>query len=480
VAGVDPFVAKVRAATEEYGLLAPGDGVVIGVSGGPDSLALLLALKELSADYRLQLTVAHLDHGLRGTAAEADAAFVGQLSTRLGLPIVLGKADVPALAEARGLGPEEAAREARYAFLAQVAEDRHARKVAVGHTQNDQAETVLIRLIRGTGTDGLAGMAAARPLGTAILIRPLLEVTREETEGYCRRLGLVPREDATNHDSAYVRNRVRSRLLPILIGEFNPSVVAGLADLARRMGDESRLLQSIAGEAFRRVAAEDELAGVRLDLKGLLAEPPAIGRRLVRHAVRLVGEGSGPAAERVEAALDLALRGRTGGVVQLGAGCRAVRESDSLTILPSAGPRSAFEPLSLPVPGRADLVDLGLAITAEVRPPVAFPGGAGVGPGEAYLDADAALGRSSGGLLVRPRRAGDAFHPQGAPGRRKLKDFLIDRKVSRREREAIPIVVRADDPQVILWVAGHRLDEAFTVTSKTRRLLHLKLFRPGP
>lgn len=476
---MDPFVAKVRSTIEEHHLLSPGDAVVIGVSGGPDSLALLFSLRELAGDHRLRLTVAHLDHGLRGAESESDVAFVGDLAKHLDLPFVLGRADVRELARGRGLGLEEAAREARYGFLARAAEERGAGKVAVGHTRNDQAETVLMRLLRGAGTDGLAGMAAFRRLGRGLLIRPLLETTREETEDYCRRLGVQAREDRTNLDPAYLRNRVRRRLLPLLAEEFNPSIVDGLADLARRMSDEADLLRDLTGEAYESVAVQDEDGRVRLDLEGLTEQPRAIRRRLIRRAVRAAGLGPGPQAERVEAALRLALEGRTGARVEIGGGGLAVREPDALVICSSVAAVPAFAPLALPLPGRVDLPAVGLTISAEFRPAETYPGEAGIDRQEAFLDADA-VPAMHGGLVVRPRRPGDAFHPQGAPGRKKLKDFFIDLKVPRHDRDRIPVVALAADPGTILWVAGYRIDDRFKVTPRTTRLVHLSQARQGP
>lgn len=472
------FVEKVRAAIEEHRLLDEGDGVVVAVSGGPDSLALLHALDRLASGYRLRLIVAHLDHRLRGEEGRADAAFVRDLAGTLRLPVVIGAADIKALAAERGLGTEEAGREARYAFLSAVAAERGCARVAVGHTQNDQAETVLIRLIRGGGPDGLAGMAWSRPLGGATIIRPLLGLSRQEVEAFCKDLGLQPRHDRTNDDPSYLRNRVRHELLPLLSRNYNPGIVGALAALAGWLGEERAVLRALTDEAYARVVTETEDDIIRLDLAGLVSEPPAIRRRLIHQAALRAGVApTRLSSEGLEAALELVTDGRTGAATGLAGGFAVVREPSSLIIVPPAavGPKTFVE-RPVPVPGRTDLPEVGLAIAAEVLSAEAFPGQTAVRRDEAYLDADLVLALPES-LRVRPRRPGDAFHPQGSTGRRKLKDFFIDAKVPRRERDRVPLIVGGEGSGTIVWVAGWRIEDEFKVTDRTRRLLHLRLVR---
>ncbi len=470
------LIDKVRSTIETNRLLAPGDAVVVAVSGGPDSLALLHALVALTSEYGLRLVVAHLDHRLRGEEGRADAAFVRDVAAGLGLEAVIGEADVAALAARRRQGTEEAAREARYDFLSRVAAEHGCVKVAVGHNQNDQAETVLMRLIYGSGPDGLVGMAPSRLLGAVRLIRPLFDVTRGEIEAYCGELGLRPRHDRTNEDPTYLRNRVRRELLPLLEERYNPGVVRGLAGLAARMADESQVLRALTAQAYARLAVETGDEEVRLDLDRLAAEPMAIRRRLIRRAVARAGAAR-LSAERVAAILELAAGGRTGAVVELADGYGAVREASALVIGPVAAGTGLLTEHRLPLPGRVDLPEAGLAITSEILPAERFPGEAGVGRDEAFLDAEAVAAKTGNDLRVRSRRPGDAFHPEGAPGARKLKDFLIDAKVPRRRRDRVPLVVGGPENDVIVWVAGWRIDEAFRVGPQTRRIVHLSLLR---
>ncbi|MHB0884405.1 MAG: tRNA lysidine(34) synthetase TilS [Bacillota bacterium] len=468
------FVDKVRSTIEANKLLAPGDALVVAVSGGPDSLALLHALVALTPEYGLRLVVAHLDHRLRGEEGRADAAFVRAAATDLGLEAVTGEADVLALAARRRQGTEEAAREARYAFLSRVSAEHGCTKVAVGHNQNDQAETVLMRLIRGSGPDGLAGMAPSRLLGGIRVIRPLLDVTRGEIEAYCGQLGLQPRHDRTNEDPNYLRNRIRGELLPLLADRYNPGVIRSLAGLAARMADENQVLRALTAVAYARLVVETGDDEVRLDLGRLSAEPMAIRRRLVRRAASRAGAAR-LSAERVAAILDLAAGGRTGAIVELSDGYGAVRETSVLVIGRIAAGTELLTERRLPLPGRADLPEAGLAIVSEVLPAERFPGEAGVARDEAFLDAEAVEEKTGNDLWVRSRRPGDSFYPEGAPGARKLKDFLIDAKVPRRWRDRVPLVVGGAQNEVIVWVAGWRIAEAFRVGPQTLRIIHLSL-----
>ncbi len=299
----DPFVAAVADWIARENLLRPGDRVLAAVSGGADSLALLHSLAALRQTLRLDgLAVASLDHGLRGPAGTADVAFVEGVARGLGLPFHGDRADTRALAREGRLSTEEAARQARYAFLSRVAREwgpgpAGPVRVATGHTADDQAETVLMRIIEGTGPHGLAGMAPLREEDGYVIVRPLLFARRRETLDYCRRLGLQARVDASNRDLRYRRNRVRAELIPFLEG-YNPRVVEALvrlADLARREGGfpEAELLVRGPVPAGERPFAGLPVAGetvIHLPRADFMALDERAAARLIREAVaRLVG-----------------------------------------------------------------------------------------------------------------------------------------------------------------------------------------------
>ena len=277
--------SRVRDALE-HADLARDSLLVVAVSGGPDSLALLHALHSLSAEIGLRLHGAHLDHGLRGEESAADARFVAAEFRRLGLPGTLECAAVASVRRERKLSLEEAARDVRYAFLAQVAERLDADAVALGHTADDQAETVLMRLLRGSGLAGLRGMSALthRTLahGSVALVRPLLDVTRAEVAEFCRELGLAPRDDASNASTDMLRNRVRLDLIPYL-EDYNPSVRRALLRLARSSARDLAYIEEQVDAAMLIVASRTS-DGVALDRDSFARLHPAIQAHALRRA----------------------------------------------------------------------------------------------------------------------------------------------------------------------------------------------------
>ena len=331
------FAARVRAGWERRGWPADGARVVVAVSGGADSAALLLAFDELlrSGSLRLEVTAAHLDHGLRDAEAPEDARWVAAQAAALDLPVVVGRRDVGALSAATGDNLEQAARRARYEFLDEVARDLGAWAVATAHTLDDQAETVLLRLVRGSGAEGLTGMRPERALaegGEVRLVRPLLSwARRADTEGYCRERRVAFRTDAMNEDESFARVRVRRKVLPLL-ETFNPRVVEALARTAELLGDDASALDASAAlllEAARaEVTGDEEDAGGASPLRvDTLAEAPAALRR--RALRRWIAAGRG-GLRRVEMAHVLAverlLTGERGGrVAELPGGGRVER-----------------------------------------------------------------------------------------------------------------------------------------------------------
>lgn len=303
------FVHAVRDWCGAHDLVPRRARIVVGVSGGPDSMALLEVLQELAGPLALSLHVAHLDHGLRSGSA-ADAAFVAARAKRLGWPCTCGCAGVAGLARRRRLSIEEAGRLARYSFFFRVAERAGARFVAVGHNRDDQAETVLMRLLRGASMSGLAGIAPRRrlidPLGRGRgprveVIRPLLARSRAEIEAFLRRRGITPRRDPSNASPDFLRNRIRRDLIPYLERGYNPAVRAALARAGEVLAEEDALLESAAEAALARIAR-----GRRgLDLRGLARLPVATRRRVLR----LAAVGAGAALNRLtQAHLDALVR----------------------------------------------------------------------------------------------------------------------------------------------------------------------------
>lgn len=446
---VRDFLAGVRGTITRRRMLKGGETVVVAVSGGPDSLALLHALVRLARPLDLDLHVAHFDHRLRSGSA-ADAAFVGRAAARLGLACTIRAADATFVP--KGSSREAAARERRYAFLDEVAEEVGAAAIATGHTLDDQAETVLMRLLAGTGTHGLGGIPPVR----GRVIRPLIDTRRSETDAFCRALRLRPRGDPTNADTTFTRNAVRAELVPLLVERFNartPEALARLADLVR---DEDALLDELAAAAL-----EPEIVpgGARLEVERLLTLPVALQRRVVRRIAPLD-------VEHTERVLRLCREGRSGDQVGLPAPLNATLSYGSLLIgRASPAPESAG-PVGLAAPGVTDLPPWSMRVRAwiETERPRALP------DGRRACVLDAARARPP--LAVRSPRRGDRFRPLGMRGMKRLGDFFTDAKVPRSERDGVALITSGEE---IAWVTGHRPDDRFKVTGRTRRYLWLEI-----
>jgi tRNA(Ile)-lysidine synthase len=454
-------------------LVLPGQKLVVAVSGGPDSVCLLYTLADLRKRLDISLHVAHLDHRLRGNESRADAGYVAGLARRLCLPATIEARDVKDYGSEHHLSLEEAAREVRYAFLAEVAATAGAERVAVGHTAADHVETVLMHLVRGSGLGGLRGL---RPLtrracgGHEItIVRPLLVLGRGETAADCRRRHLRPRRDASNLSTEPLRNRVRLSLLPVL-RKYNPGIDDALARTARLAAADLDFIEAEAGKYWREVAWE-EGGGVVLDRRRLAALPPALQRHLLRMAVASrLGGLKDIEAGHIEDLLD-ALEKPAGKTIGLPGGLSFIVERDRFRLTGDAAAACPFPPLegeaALNIPGRTGLP--GWEIEAGVVPRARdeeMPQG---------LTACFDYEKTGDKLSVRPRRPGDRFQPLGLGGTKELTEFMIDAGIPRAWRQKIPIVA---SPRQIIWVVGWRIDGRVRVTGRTRRSLRLT-FRPA-
>jgi tRNA(Ile)-lysidine synthase len=445
-------------------IFTPGEHVLVGVSGGPDSTALLSILSRLRPKLQIDLTVAHFDHMLR-TRREAgdDARFVKEVARALGVPLVTGAADVRASARRNHHSLEDTARRLRYAFLGEQALSSAASCVSVGHTMDDQAETVLLHLIRGTGLQGLAGMRARAPWPFGAgpdLARPLLRVYRRDTERYCRELGIEPRADPTNDLPIAARNRVRGELMPVL-RRFNPRIEESIARLAATAGSESGYLDELARSYFSDIASITSSA-VSISRRDLLAAHPAMARRLIRLAL----EQARGAAVDVETLHVETLRDalqQPPGSYSLPAGLTATTNHRSLIIHSGPVPTARQIPeTKLSVPGRTRAG--GWVISSEILPiPRSFREAS---PEEAYLD----VASTGPDLTIRSRHPGDRLRPLGLGGDKKLQDILVDAKVPARERGGVPLLCAGDQ---IAWVIGHCIDERFALAAESQQALHI-------
>jgi tRNA(Ile)-lysidine synthase len=455
--------------------------LLVGVSGGPDSLCLLGVLQELG----YPLVVAHYDHRLRPDSG-ADAERVRAVAEGRGLAFVLGAGDVREMAQAGRQSIEEAARVARYRFLFQAAREAQAQAVAVAHTADDQVETVLMHLLRGSGLGGLKGMLPCSSLAEfdpqIPLVRPLLETWRDETLEYCRENGLEPIFDPSNADTTFFRNRLRHELIPNL-QSYNPQVKPVLLRMASVLSGDYAQLQASAGQAFTAGLRERGAGFLAFDLDAMRAYPPGLARTVIRQAVGELRPGlrdidfasieralefiqSPPAARHIDLIDRLDLEVEDGRLL--------LRERAAC--LPGSGwPQLApSEELSLSIPGEIRLAN-GWRLSASIQlvDPVALPDwDHAADPYQAWLDAGPA-GPELPALRIRARRPGDRFLPHGLAGHAvKLSDYFINLKLPRRARAAWPLVFINEE---LAWVPGYRSSEAFRVGLKAGRVLHLRL-----
>jgi tRNA(Ile)-lysidine synthetase-like protein len=514
---MDDLLAHVRQYAHRYLLFSPGETLVVGVSGGPDSLCLLHLLRRLAPELRLWLHAAHLHHGLRGVEADADAAFVAELADCWGLPCTIGRADVAALAREAGLSLEEAARRTRYRFLAEVAEAGAAATIAVGHNADDQAETVLMHFLRGSGTAGLRGMlprtaledadtlpstndptntriasrgirefesdswTAAQPRVPASprlhLVRPLLAIPRAEIEAYCTEYRLAPRTDRSNEDMTFFRNRLRRELLPLLEA-YNPGIHRVLAHTAEVLAGDHEVLRREVEEAWASLvsaAAPDEVQFVLRAWRGL---PLGLQRATLREAIhRLRRSVRNINWEHVERAVWLAREGHTGQAATLAAGLELQIGYDWLRVAAEGAPWPAdlaqlSEALPLAAPGVTAIGGGWQVIVQRLRrEDVPDDRLAGAEPWTAFLDADAA----GDALILRPRAPGDRFCPLGLAGHStRLNEFMIDAKIARDARPGWPLLVGRGG---IAWVCGLRLAETAAVGPDTTGVWHVRFVR---
>ncbi len=447
----------------ERALWDDGARLLAGVSGGADSVAMLHVLCHWARRRPLRLIVAHLHHGIRGRQADRDAEFVQLLAWSLGLPCVVGFADVPARAKKSGESVEMAARAARHAFFRQVCAETGATAVALAHTADDSAETVLLRLLRGGGVQSLGGIPPASDVGRLRIVRPLIDVTRESVEMFLQSHALRWQEDRTNRDRSILRNRVRHELLPLLESRYQPGIKRVLARTAERIREDAALLEPIIQRAERRAAV-----GSHLDLGALRALPPALCRHVLARWLRRQGVPDARLdADYLALVQNAIVAGRVR--VQAAPDRRIETEGGRLTVVSSSHRvRRAPAPRTLPIPGKVDWggermisarFDRGI-----LRPPRARIGDAPV---------EAAIRRPRAGerLMVRPAWPGARFAPIGLEGSVKLQDLFVDQRVPRERRAEIPLVTCGDE---VVWVPGHRIARAWAVASETAPSVRLR------
>jgi tRNA(Ile)-lysidine synthase len=456
------LLPAVRGFAQAEELFPPGARVLVAVSGGPDSVAMLHVLHRLGPAWGLHLGVAHFDHGLRGEASREDARFVADLARDLKLSIYTGEGDVRGLARARKISLQMAARRLRLDFLHQVRQEQAYDLVALGHTADDQVELFFLRLLRGAGSQGLKGMWPRTPGG---LVRPLLAVGKGVVLAWLQQENLPYREDLSNLSRRYLRNRLRLELLPHLQSNYNPRLQAAVWRLMAILQEDERLLAETAVQAFDDVGRWITPDCAALSIPRLLVLSPALTTRLLRQTLGRFLSHQEITSTQVKNMMSLAQGERSGGQI-VWENCLVARAGQELHFCRPLPPPPEPHPTLLSGMGMVESPDGWRLQAKELTEPL--PDLRPESPAVVRLDKD----RVHFPLCLRPLLPGDRFRPAGSQGAKKMQDFLVDAKIPRWLRPYLPLVASGDS---IIWVPGLRLAEPVKLTSRSSGVLELTI-----
>jgi len=451
------FLEKVKATISKHSMLSSGETVLIGLSGGPDSVCLLTVLHKLKDEFRLKLHAVYVDHGLRPRETPDEIEFCRKLCEGLSVPFVVRSIDVKTYAKEQGMNKQEAARELRYKAFDEVFAEIRADRLALGHTADDQIETFFMRFFRGSGPRGLSGIPPVR----ARIIRPLIELYRSDIEKFLDEERTNYMIDSSNLKEDYLRNKLRLLVIPE-IKKMNPGIVQTVSRTMDVLREEEKYFDLIVTMTLMKLISRKTDLRIELFLAPLEAMDKVILRRVLRRAVEETKGLRGVEFIHIEDIIGLIKKGRHGDRLYLPKGLRVIKTYSTLVITSEVPQR--LEVFILTVPGEVVLKEIKSTVKASLEEKVdSF----GDGKTMAVFDAD----KTGTNLTVRPREKGDFFYPMGFGRRKKLQDFFVDEKVPRDERDAIPIIVSGSD---IVWIAGYRGDERFKVTNGMKRFLRLE------
>lgn len=467
------MLTRVLETIKEYKMFHDGDNIVIGVSGGADSVALMHILCQLQNRYGLKLSVVHLNHMFRGRESDQDAEYVEDLCKSLGIPVYVEAFDIPDYIKKTGLSSEDASRIKRYELYQKVARHVGASKIALGHNADDQAETVLMRILRGTGSTGLAGIPPKRMMDDLLIIRPLIDIRRNSIDAYCAENALVPRVDSTNLKPIYMRNKIRLELLPCLEKKYSESVVSRLATLADVMRHEDEYMESETERVFKECRIDDTDTCLRVPK--LMELPIALARRVMRRAFsKCKGDTLDIEFGHVQEILNQLSSKRTNWQLHLPAGLVVQKEYDILRFVLDPVTERQFKYL-LKIPGTTFVPEAGICFETEVlhisdvtkRRDVisSLDGKRCVGFDHECLQTP---------LFMRSRQPGDRIDVFGMQGSKKVKDVLIDEKVPPHKRAVMPLL--AGDG-IVYWVAGLRASRKAQITDTTSEIVVIRALR---
>lgn len=474
----DNVLRAVEQTVTTYGMLEQKDAVVVGVSGGPDSVALLHILLKLSSKYSLKLGVAHLNHSLRQDDSDQEADFVSALAKKFNLSCYLEKVDIRKYQLEKKLSLEDAGRRARYAFFNQVAEADKFNKIALGHHADDNAELVLMNLFRGSGPLGLSGIPKVR---NHKIIRPLIELKRYQLITFLNKNGLNYVSDTSNKDTEYIRNRIRHKLIPLLETSYNPKIIDTLNRLTSIVSSEEEWIEGVVHLAFKKTVLSIADNQITLSVARLSESHLALQRRIIRKAIATIkGDLRRISFSHIGSAINL-LKGRTAlGTLDFPDRIRIQRSEDILTVTRQKNALRDFEIKSgrvsanafvhkIEQPGSIFVKEVGLHLKFTETDSKDLPDLCRTGQKTAFFDRDSIRFP----LVIRNFQPGDRFKPLGAMGTQKIKKYFIDKKVPKAERAKCAVLLSQGK---IIWLVGHRIDENFKVMPSSRKVLKVELF----
>jgi len=474
------LLKKVKETINKYSMLTQGDHLLIGLSGGADSVCLSIILSKLREDFNLTLSAVYIDHGLRPEETEEEKLFCKALCDGLGIGFYIKTIDVRGYAKEKKLNLQEAGRELRYQVYEELCKEINATKIAPGHNADDQAETFLMRLLRGSGPTGLSGIPPVRrqeirsqksEVRSLTIIRPLIEIERKEIEKflssnalhlthYASRSFMI---DSSNLKTDYLRNWIRQKIIPELKGQ-NPLLIKDICRITDILREEDTYLELTVTKTLMKLISRKADDMIELFLLPLETMEKVLLRRVLRRAIDAVKGLKGIDFTHIEDIIVLIKSGKSGDRLYLPKGIKAIRGYSTL-LLTSKPPLRLLSRI-LTIPGEVSLEEIGMVLKAEISEEIGDK--SYNGKSLAIFDFD----RLSLPVEIRSRKSGDSFYPSGFGKRKKLQDFFVDLKIPRDERDAIPILTSGGN---IIWVVGYRTDERLKVKGDTKRFLIVKV-----
>lgn len=455
------FLKQIQATIERYQMLQSGDKVIVGVSGGPDSIALLFALHQLKNYFGISLLAAHYNHKLRGFESDREAELAKFQAEKIGVPLLLEEDDGSLLQVHRNV--EESARKKRYDFFQRKAKELSAQRVALGHTANDQAETFFLWMLRGTGTKGLGGIP---PVRDGLFIRPLIDMERKEILKFLQQEGVPWIEDSSNQKTSYFRNQIRHILLPKLLHEFSPNLIEKISKTTEILRDEELFMEKLCLKKFNELKMEGDKKELCFEISKLNELPLSLKRRILRYAIKEIkGSLRRINFAHMEAIVGIMKSPSPNLKISLPGSLKVYKEYDRLRFaLASKGEISFYQEFNiLPKEIRIPEIERKIEIEALDWDKACL---LLMNKNFAFIDFE----KLKFPLIVRNWRKGDRFQPLGTRGFKKVKDFLIDIKLPLDQRKKIPIVFFGD---FIAWIVGQRIDDRVKVTNSTKKVIKM-------